>query len=105
MVKAFVESALFVRQSESIFTPLEVWSLQNLLLANPQAGVVIPGTRGLRKLRWGARGVGKRGGARVIYFWDSGDGIVHFLAVYEKRSGEEMSPADLLRLRGTLDTY
>lgn len=104
MVRAFVESALFVRQCEAVFSPRELWSLQNVLLANPQAGVVIPGTRGLRKIRWGARGSGKRGGARVIYFWASSEGVVHFLAAYDKRSGAELGIAELRRLRETLDT-
>ncbi len=104
MVTKIAESALFVRQSESVFTQLELWSLQIALSANPTAGVVIPGTRGLRKVRWGARGSGKRGGARVIYFWHARDGALHFLAVYEKRTGEELGIAALLRLRADLVT-
>lgn len=104
MVRRIVESDRFVQQAETVFTPLELWSLQLTLAANPMAGVVIPGTRGLRKIRWGARGSGKRGGARVIYFWHARDGSLHLLAVYEKRTGEELGIVALKRLRATLDT-
>ena len=47
--------------------------LQLELVRDPEAGHVIPGTGGLRKLRWAASGRGKRGGARIIYFWHPKD--------------------------------
>jgi hypothetical protein len=50
------------------WTDEDLRSLQNYLLANPDAGDVLRGSSGLRKLRWAASGRGKRGGARVIYY-------------------------------------
>lgn len=103
MRDSIVESAEFVRQAESIFTHRELFSLQLALVRNPTLGVVIPGTRGLRKVRWGAGGSGKRGGARVIYFWRSVEGEIHLLAAYEKRSRADVSIVELARLRASLD--
>ena len=56
LVQRIVETPDFMRQAEELFTHLELWSLQAALVGNPTLGVVIPGTRGLRKVRWGARG-------------------------------------------------
>ena len=64
----FVELTPFVRFREQNWTDEELRALQRFLLATPNAGDVIRGTHGLRKLRWAASGRGKRGGARVIYF-------------------------------------
>jgi hypothetical protein len=52
------------------------------IAANPEAGDVIPGADGARKVRWAASGRGKRGGARVIYFNQLADGLVILIAVY-----------------------
>ena len=104
MRHGIVESAEFVRQAESIFTQRELFSLQLALMNNPTLGVVIPGTRGLRKVRWGAGSSGKRGGARVIYFWRSYSGEIQLLAAYEKRSRANLSRVELLRLRASIDT-
>ena len=64
----FVELTPFIAFRAEHWTDEDLRSLQNFLLASPDAGDVIPGGSGLRKLRWSAQGRGKRGGARVIYY-------------------------------------
>jgi len=64
---------------------------------NPEAGDIIPGTGGVRKLRWGRAGSGKRGGARVIYFYGQVDRPVYLLLAYAKAKAEDMT-ADEKRL-------
>ena len=78
-----VETPVFTRQVSSEFSEDEYRLLQLHLIQRPDAGDTIPGSGGLRKLRWRLPSRGKRGGARVIYFWkrkaeevDRGRGLV-----------------------------
>jgi hypothetical protein len=64
----FIELTPFIAFRTGQWSDEDLRSLQNFLLATPDAGDVIPGGSGLRKLRWSAEGRGKRGGARVIYY-------------------------------------
>ena len=66
------------------------------LIANPNAGDVIPGTGGVRKLRWKAPGRGKRGGYRIIYFAKLAQGHIWMLTMYAKNVAENI-PAHVLR--------
>lgn len=73
---------------------MDEWHMVELaLLENPHAGVVIPGTGGVRKLRASAMGRGKRGGVRVIYLYIADDGWVYCLLAYRKNVQADMTPA------------
>ncbi|HET8796087.1 MAG TPA: hypothetical protein VFO89_00260 [Thermoanaerobaculia bacterium] len=67
----FRETSLFTRRLLSRLTDSEYLELQTALILQPDLGELIPGTGGIRKLRWreAGRGKGKRGGVRVIYYW------------------------------------
>ena len=69
------------------------------MLLRPEQGAVIPGSGGIRKLRWAGRGHGKRGGLRVIYFWFVPDGVVYMLYVYAKGVAADLTPAQIKVLR------
>ncbi len=58
--------------------------LQNELIATPDVGKVIQGSGGIRKVRWGASGRGKRGGSRVIYYWATNKEQIYMLLGYTK---------------------
>ena len=60
--------------------------------ATAESGVLIPDTGGVRKLRWGRQGSGKRGGARVIYFYHHADAPLYLLLAYAKAQREDMTP-------------
>jgi hypothetical protein len=66
---SFVETKLFTRLVQEYLSDDEYLRLQQALLTDPEAGAIIPGSGGVRKLRWGVAGRGKRGGVRVIYFF------------------------------------
>jgi mRNA-degrading endonuclease RelE of RelBE toxin-antitoxin system len=93
-VKAvFVELPAFERHRKEYFDDDAFRELQDLLMLNPEAGDLIPGTGGLRKLRFGdkRRGKGKRGGLRVIYYWwDSGSQFWLF-TVYDKAEMSDLT--------------
>ena len=86
-----VETTVFVRQAEKIWSDEERSALVDHVARNPESGVVIPDTGGVRKLRWGRSGSGKRGGARVIYFYYQPDAPPYLLLAYAKAEREDIS--------------
>jgi hypothetical protein len=64
----FIELPIFTRYAVDYFDDGELAELQKALAKNPESGTVVPGTHGVRKLRWSRSGMGKRGGLRVLYY-------------------------------------
>jgi len=93
----FVETAIFTREISAFLTDEEYRSLQLALLLRPEQGPLIPGSGGLRKLRWGYRDKGKRGGSRVIYYWDKQD-TIYMLFVYTKSKQGDLTRAQIKML-------
>lgn len=93
MKALFIETTSFTATVGDYLTDDEYRQLQRELLANPEAGDVMPRTGGFRKLRWsdGRRGKGKRGGLRVIYYWLLGDGQFWMFAIYDKDELENLT--------------
>ena len=81
---SFVETRLFSRLVQQYMTDQDYGQLQGELAKNPEAGSVVRGSGGVRKLRWAATGRGKRGGYRVIYFVRRQKGIIWMLTIYPK---------------------
>lgn len=78
------ETLAFARSAEKIWSEEERAELVEYVAHNPEAGDVIPGTGGVRKLRWARAGSGKRGGARVVYFYYRPDCPLYLLLAYAK---------------------
>jgi mRNA-degrading endonuclease RelE of RelBE toxin-antitoxin system len=95
-VFTFVEAPLFTKLVGEYLTDGEYAALQQALSRNPELGDVIPGSGGVRKVRWGTRARGKRGGVRVIYFVRSEAGVIWMLTIYAKNVAETI-PGHLLR--------
>ena len=99
----FVEFAAFTKSLRTRITPDEYQALQNVLIERPDFGPLIPDGGGLRKMRVRAAGRGKRGGARVIYYWFVEDHQIHFLDIYAKNEKSDLTKAQLKELRGILE--
>jgi hypothetical protein len=92
----FVESPLFSDRLPHYLQDDDYAKLQVTLLHRPDAGDLIPKSGGIRKLRWAAKGKGKRGGLRVIYYWRRAEDEIWLLTLYAKNE-EQSIPAHLLR--------
>jgi mRNA-degrading endonuclease RelE of RelBE toxin-antitoxin system len=95
-VFSFIETHVFSRLVQDYLTDEQYALLQQALIADPDAGPVIPGSGGVRKLRWAAPGRGKRGGYRVVYYVRRLNGQIWMLTIYPKNVAENI-PAHVLR--------
>jgi hypothetical protein len=77
-------------------TDEEYQNLQAYLVLRPEAGDIIPSSGGCRKLRWGIEGRGKRGGIRLIYYFQGAAGRIYMLTIYAKNEAENI-PSHILR--------
>jgi hypothetical protein len=100
---SFVETKLFTRLVREYLSDDEYAELQQALLANPKAGAIIPGSGGVRKLRWGVAGRGKRGGIRVIYFLRTLQGQIWMLTLYPKNVAENVPAHVLKQIKDEID--
>ncbi len=95
----FVETSIFTRQILSLLDDASYAELQAHIASNPEAGSLIPGSHGLRKLRWKRSGSGKRGGLRVIYYWPVQEEIIFMLIAYAKSDQDDLSTGQLKLLQ------
>lgn len=93
---SFIESKLFSRLVGEYLTDDEYARLQGTLIEAPEGGALVPGSGGVRKLRWAQPGRGKRGGIRVIYYAKTREGVIWMLTIYAKNE-EANIPAHVLR--------
>ena len=85
------ETPLFVRQAAAVWDEAEREAFVNFIARNPAAGDVIADTGGVRKIRWARAGAGRRGGARVIYFYHGAARPLYLLMVYAKARQEDLT--------------
>ena len=94
----FIELAPFVAFRDAYWTDDDFRAMQSHLLIQPDAGDVMQAGRGLRKLRWAAQGKGKRGGARVIYYWQDAENRIYLVYGYAKNEQENLTPTQVKQL-------
>ena len=91
----FIETPIFTKELQHLLEDEEYRALQLALLFRPEQGALIPGAGGLRKLRWRQKGKGKRGGCRVIYYWDKKQETFYMLLAYGKSKQEDLTPTQM----------
>ena len=87
----FIEVSQFTLTAEDVLSDDELFAVEDELLENPEAGDRIAGTGGVRKIRAAIGGRGKRGGARVLYYYVSSRAVVYFILVYAKNQSSSLS--------------
>ncbi len=99
-----LETHAFTARILELLSDDEYRLLQQELVARPDAGRLIRGTGGLRKVRWATKGRGKRGGARIVYYWHApGDRLLMLLA-YAKGEQDDLTPRQRALLRKIVET-
>jgi len=94
MYMTLAESLEFTRRARQLLTEKEVDELIEFLALHPQAGVIMPGTGGVRKLRWAREGKGKSGGTRAIYYFHNENIPLFLLTIYGKGQKDNLSQAE-----------
>ena len=95
----FIETAIFTADVSALLSDEEYAALQQHLVAQPNAGAVIAGTGGLRKIRWAVAGKGKRGGSRVIYYHVVAQSQIRMILIYRKGIKDDLTPREKTILR------
>ena len=94
----FIETPKFTDKFDKIASQNEMIRLQEKLIENPYKGKIVQGTGGSRKIRMKLKGVGKSGGARVIYYYVDLRGEIWFLEIYTKSEKEDISEKEKKKL-------
>ncbi len=97
-MRTVAETPVFQRYATEVWSQLEREQFISFIAASPEAGAIIPGSGGCRKVRWSTASAGKRGGARVIYFI-AHDGVVWLLIVYKKAKFDNLPTSFLAKLK------
>ncbi|HEX9013133.1 MAG TPA: hypothetical protein VF813_06445 [Anaerolineaceae bacterium] len=92
----FIEAPAFTKHVYLYLTEDEYLGLQSFLYSYPETGRIVPGSGGVRKLRWAMKGVGKSGGVRVIYYFKKREDEIWLLTIYSKGETENI-PGHILR--------
>lgn len=101
----FIESILFTKYLDDYLEDEEYQVLQEFLIETPDAGVLIPGTGGLRKLRWSLENKGKRGGIRIIYYWQVSNEQIYFFTLYAKNEISDLTAKEKKALKQMLEGW
>jgi mRNA-degrading endonuclease RelE of RelBE toxin-antitoxin system len=101
----FIETPIFTNLVTDLLSDDEYRKLQLALVLRPEAGKIIPGGGGLRKIRWKISGSGKRSGVRVIYYWDVPIDAIYMLLIYKKSKQEDLTPNQLKILRNLIKEF
>jgi hypothetical protein len=101
----FIETPAFSADVRTLLPDESFAELQLELTARPTAGDLIPGTGGLRKIRWRLPGAGKRGGARVIYYWRASRSQIWLLSIYGKGVKNDLTAAEKRLMRQIVEHW
>ncbi|ECJ6667939.1 TPA: type II toxin-antitoxin system RelE/ParE family toxin [Salmonella enterica] len=101
----FVETSVFTRECKNLLTDDEYKEFQTHLLLDPEAGSIIVGTGGCRKVRWARQGTGKSSGIRAIYYYYNPAGRLYMLLVYPKSEKDSLSAAEKNQLKAVVSVF
>lgn len=103
MFMLFIETSLFTKLLHGYLTDDEYRGLQSYLLQKPDAGDLIKGSGGVRKIRWAPSGKGKSGGIRAIYYWKKSEHEIWMLTLYSKSERATISGHQLKQVAEAIE--
>ena len=102
-LRTVIETPTFQRTAKEFWSEDDIFEFVGSISSNPLEGDVIPGTKSLRKVRWSRPGMGKRGGARVVYFVRNAAGEVVLVVAYAKGNADNLPAEFLNRMKELYD--
>ena len=99
----FIETSLFTKILPSYLSDEDYRGLQSYLLQKPDAGDIVRGSGGVRKVRWAPSGSGKSGGVRAIYYWKKSEHEIWMLTMYSKSERASISGSVLKQIAEAID--
>mgnify|MGYP006315423417 FL=1 len=105
LLMIFIETSIFTRRAKELLDDDAYAILQKLLVSNPSAGDVIEGTGGIRKMRVAAKGHGKRGGARVIYYHFISASQIALLMIYPRNEQQDLTADERKALKAVIEHW
>ncbi len=99
----FIEASTFTRLLPNYLNDDEYRGLQTYLMQKPDAGNIVRGSGGVRKVRWAIDGKGKSGGVRIIYYWKRPDNEIWMLTIYSKSERSTIPGHILKQIAGAID--
>lgn len=103
--RIIVETPIFSRLIQELMSDDQYRLLQEALITRPDAGAIIRGSGGLRRIRWRLEGGGKRGGIRVIYYWLTADDQLRMLYAYKKSDQGDLTSDQLAVLKEVIQRW
>ena len=101
----FVETSVFTKACKSLFSDDEYKEFQAYMLTDPEAGAVIVGTAGCRKVRWSRPGTGKSSGVRAIYYYYNEVERLYMLLIYPKSEKDSLTGTEKNMLRSVVESF
>lgn len=99
-----IETPIFTKEITKLLPDSDYRLLQQELILRPEAGVIIKGSRGLRKIRWNEPGKGKRGGIRIIYYYDPPE-TIYMLFPYRKSIQKDLTKEQIKILKKLVEEW
>ena len=99
-----VELPEYMRRAKRLLSEDDGQELIDYLAEHPKAGIIMPGTGGIRKLRWARTGMGKRGGVRIIYYYHNEQIPIYLLTLYSKGVKDDLTSSERRALRELVQT-
>jgi len=93
-----IEAPIFTKKIGAFVSFESYRELQLKLIVDPKLGKIIPGSHGIRKLRWPSTGQGKRGGIRIIYYWYGKEYIIYMITAYKKSEKDDLTKEQLKQI-------
>ena len=101
----FSETPEFLKHASKLIGEDEIAHVQLFLCGEPTRGEIIPGSGGIRKLRWKLRGGGKRGGTRILYYYAGSRGRIYLLDIYSKNEKIDVTAEEISRFRNIVKKW
>ena len=98
-----IETDAYLARAAGLMSDEERTAVVDMVAGDPEGGVVIPGTGGLRKMRIPLQGRGKRGGGRVIYWYHSPGHPAALLWVFAKNAADDLTKEQYRKLAGAME--